>query len=64
VGDAGVLVEPADENQIATAIGSLLNDQSLCSRLGQQGYERAIERFSIERTAREYMELYRDLTDE
>lgn len=61
VGDAGLLVEPANEDEITTAVASLLEDPLHRSQLGQKGYERAIEKFSIERTVQEYTDLYRDL---
>lgn len=61
VGDAGLLVEPADANAIATTVSSLLNDSTQRSRLGQRGYERAIENFSIERTVGDYIDLYQNI---
>ena len=62
IGDAGILVEPKDESALATAVVSLLGNSLRKQELGERGYERAIEEFSIRRTVSEYAELYRELT--
>lgn len=61
IGDAGILVEPENETALAEAISSILDDPVRREKLGQQGYNRVIERFSIERTLNEYAKLYREL---
>lgn len=61
IGDAGVLVEPEDESDLAKAVNSLIESPARRRELGEKGYERAIENFSIERTVEEYTDLYRDL---
>jgi glycosyltransferase involved in cell wall biosynthesis len=61
IGDAGLLVERKNGAALATAINSLLDDPIHREELAQQGYNRAIKRFSIERTVEEYAELYREL---
>jgi glycosyltransferase involved in cell wall biosynthesis len=64
IGDAGALVEPEDESALAKAVNSLIESPVRRRELGQKGYERAIENFSIERTVKEYASLYRELVDE
>lgn len=59
VADAGLLVNPEKEVEIADAVDKLLGDSSLRARLGQAGRERACE-FSWERTARETVAVYRE----
>ena len=64
IGDAGILVEPENPSALATAVSSLLDDPERREKLGEKGYERAINQFSIERTVEEYADLYRSLVDE
>jgi glycosyltransferase involved in cell wall biosynthesis len=59
-GEAGVLVPPHDSDALADAIDTLLSDSSNRERLGIRGRERIERCFSIEHTAREYAELYRN----
>ncbi|MDB2248608.1 glycosyltransferase [Halorubrum ezzemoulense] len=61
IGDSGVLVEPESEIELARAIASLLEDPERQRELGRKGYERVLNKFSIERTVQEYMELYQDI---
>jgi len=51
-GETGFLVQPGDVPALAEAIEKLTNDRSLGQRLGQGGYERAQQLFSIEKNAR------------
>jgi glycosyltransferase involved in cell wall biosynthesis len=64
IGDAGLLVEPKDQRALATAVTSLIKDPTRRRELGEAGYERANEKFSIERTIKEYAELYQELVNE
>lgn len=52
VGDAGVLVEPGDVEQLVTHIGRLLDDPAERSRLSGVARRRAIDRFSWVAVAR------------
>ncbi len=60
VGDAGVLVEPADSDALADAIRELLADDERRRRLGERGRERIVAEFDWERAARETVRTYRD----
>ena len=60
VGDAGILVDPRDTGKIAAALADLLRDERERARLRELGFERA-KRFSWEETARQTVEVYRDV---
>src|SRR5437879_2473992 len=49
----GFLVQPEDAVALADAIEKVTNDRSLGRKLGQAGYERSQELFSIEKNVRE-----------
>jgi alpha-1,3-rhamnosyl/mannosyltransferase len=59
-GDAAVLCDPLDEESIAAALSSVLNDPELADRLRQRGLARA-SGFTWERTARETAACYREV---
>jgi len=48
-GATGLLVEPRDHHAMAAAIVRLLNDEALRRRMGEAGYARVGERFTVER---------------
>jgi glycosyltransferase involved in cell wall biosynthesis len=51
--ETGFLVQPGDAAGLADAIEKLIDDRLLAQRLGQIGYERAHELFSIKKNVRE-----------
>ena len=55
-GESGFLVEPHHSVALAGAIEKVIVDQALARRLGQAGYERAQQLFSIEKNVRELRE--------
>lgn len=57
VGDAGILVAPADAQALASAIKSLLQSENLRAELGIKGRQRILEKFSWQ-SAAEQMTLY------
>jgi glycosyltransferase involved in cell wall biosynthesis len=57
VGEAGLLIDPDRPEDLATAIGRILDDSSLRASLRQRGLIRASE-FSWARAARETMDVY------
>jgi len=59
-GDAAAYFDPADADDIATVVGSLLHTPPIRAELARRGRERAAE-FSWERTARETAAVYREL---
>lgn len=60
IGEAGVLIPPQDPQALATAISSLLSSPKKSVALSQAGLRRAQD-FTIERTASDYIDLYRTL---
>lgn len=57
-GKSGFLVEPHDPVALADALEKVMADLALARRLGQAGYERAEQLFSIEKNVRELRELW------
>jgi glycosyltransferase involved in cell wall biosynthesis len=61
VGDAGMLVPPADADALAAAIRQLLDDQQAQQRMGEAGKKRVREQFNWEQAARKTLEVYREV---
>jgi glycosyltransferase involved in cell wall biosynthesis len=57
-GRTGLLVPPGDATALASALGRLLDDRQLRSRLGDAARRRYDELFTAERMAEEYASLY------
>jgi spore coat protein SA len=62
-GVTGLLVPPDDSAALAAAIGRLLEDPRLASRLGAAGRTRAVERYSWDVVAAETLAHYQRLLD-
>jgi glycosyltransferase involved in cell wall biosynthesis len=60
-GDAALLVNPDDPEEIAAALVRLASDEALCDNLARRGRERALQ-FSWESTLRKTWDVYRELT--
>ncbi len=60
VGDAGILVDPKDQDQLCQAMLDILTDGSLRKNLKQKGLERA-KQFSWEKCANETVEIYKKI---
>jgi glycosyltransferase involved in cell wall biosynthesis len=60
VGDAGILVPPADYRALARAIKSLLDHPETAARLGQAGYQRVQKHFTWRRAAQKTVAAYRE----
>lgn len=58
VGDAGLLIDPHDVDELTVAMWRVLNDGDLRQEMTEKG-ERQAARFSWERAARETLEIYR-----
>lgn len=58
-GETGLLVPPGDPGALASAITKALDDPGLRQRLGATGRERALSRFTWERTAKATVDRYR-----
>lgn len=60
VGDAGILVPPADPQALAEAISGLLNNPEELRRFGELGRKRILRMFSWQDAARHTVEVYRE----
>jgi glycosyltransferase involved in cell wall biosynthesis len=60
VGDAGVLVPPADPQRLTSAIGDLLDNPEYASRLGHKGYKRIQRHFTWQNAAEKTVATYRE----
>lgn len=60
VGDAGILVPPADTKALADAIASLLDNPDRRKQLGERGKKRATNMFNWENTAKLTVEVYEE----
>jgi glycosyltransferase involved in cell wall biosynthesis len=58
-GDTGVLFTPDRPDELAAAITVLIDDPPLAQRLGAAGRRKALEDFSLDRAARETLDVYR-----
>jgi glycosyltransferase involved in cell wall biosynthesis len=58
VGDAGMLIDPHDVDELAVAMWRVLNDTNLSREMREKGLRQAAQ-FSWERAARETLEIYR-----
>ena len=61
VGDAGLMIDPTRPEELAEAMGRVLEDRTLHAELRERGLARAAE-FSWRRCAAETMDVYRELT--
>jgi glycosyltransferase involved in cell wall biosynthesis len=61
VGDAGILVPPADSEALAKSINELFDNPERARDLGQAGYERVQEHFTWKRAAEKTAETYREV---
>jgi glycosyltransferase involved in cell wall biosynthesis len=60
VGDAGVLVPPADHHALAGAILKILDQPQLAQRLGRTGYRRVQQHYTWEKAAEKTAAVYRE----
>lgn len=60
VGDAGVLVPPADAGALAKAIGELLDNPERARQLGEAGFKRVQDSFTWHKAAEKTVEVYRE----
>lgn len=63
VGDAGLLVPPADPPALAAAVLRLLDDPPLAGHLGRAGWARVHRHFTWRRAAELTVSAYREVMD-
>jgi glycosyltransferase involved in cell wall biosynthesis len=62
-GEAGMLVEPNNPNQLAAALGRLLDDSAERARLGRAARTRAEQEYRRERMTTSLFDLYREVAE-
>jgi glycosyltransferase involved in cell wall biosynthesis len=60
VGNAGVLVPPADPQALSIAIQKLMDNPDHALRLGRKGFERIQDQFTWKRAAQKTVACYRE----
>jgi glycosyltransferase involved in cell wall biosynthesis len=60
VGDAGLLVPPADHHALAKAIITILEQPQLAAKLGRAGYQRVHQHFTWTKAAQRTVAVYRE----
>jgi glycosyltransferase involved in cell wall biosynthesis len=63
VGDAGILVPPADSRALVEAISGLLDNPDKRRQLGEMGHERVSCMFNWEKTAAQTYEVYKEAVE-
>jgi len=61
VGDRGLLVEAANPEQLAFAMGRILSEEGLADRLGRTGREHALSTYGVDRMVDDYIACYNAL---
>lgn len=61
-GETGILIEPDNVNELAEAIQKFIAQPEWAAQCGRAGRARAIEKFSIEKLASRYQDLYSTLS--
>jgi glycosyltransferase involved in cell wall biosynthesis len=61
-GVTGYLVEPGNADELRERIGQVIHDRALAARLGRNGRELVLERFTWEACAQRCLEAYEELT--
>jgi glycosyltransferase involved in cell wall biosynthesis len=64
VGDAGVLVPPADYQALASAINHLLDHPDYARKIGDAGYKRLQEHFTWKKAAEKTVRVYREVMND
>ena len=59
--ETGFIVPAKDPNALAKAIVTLSSDRELQSEMGEAGFQRVKENFSLERCAEQYEVMYSEL---
>ena len=63
VDDAGRFADPRDPEEFAEQIITVLTDDELRQQLGSDGSTRAAENFTIEKSAKQYYDIYTELVE-
>jgi glycosyltransferase involved in cell wall biosynthesis len=55
-GENGFVCERKDPNSLAVALEKLINDSTLCRQMGERGYQRYKEEYTLEAFERKFIE--------
>ena len=61
IGEAGLVFPEGEAEALSKALLSLIEDASLREKLAQQGYEKAMEKYTNEALAKQQLQFYQDL---
>jgi len=59
----GILVEPGRPDELAVALESLSADRNLCRRMGEKGYQLAVEGYDMETRVTDLVKIYQKALD-
>lgn len=59
IGDAGLVFKEGDVGELKDKLSMLINSKELRNKLAEKGYERAVQKFSLEKVASQIYEAYR-----
>ncbi len=59
----GILVEKGNERELFSALNNLLKCEELRSKIGERGRKKAAKKFSIEKTHRKTLEVYKEILE-
>jgi len=62
-GETGYLVAPGSVEELADAIGTVMNDPALAWAMGEAGRQYGLARYSFKSVCAEYVRCYRELSD-
>ncbi|HNP31930.1 MAG TPA: glycosyltransferase family 4 protein [Flavobacterium sp.] len=57
----GFLIEPNNENELSKAIESLIKNKDLRTQFGQNGYQRAVAEFSVDKYINNFEKLFEEM---
>ncbi len=60
----GLVIDPADENQLAEALLYLLANDGRAKLMGEEGYKRVMNYFSSTKMAQRYVTVYSEVSEE
>jgi len=59
----GILVDPLDDNQIASAVAQLVSDPALRRKMGERGRQAFLNEYNWEAVAQRLIDLYNEITE-
>jgi polysaccharide biosynthesis protein PelF len=59
----GLVAQPGNVNELATAVATILHEPALAAELGRRGYERLCRRYTLDRCVASYREVIAELVE-